>query len=64
MGTEARCARCRHFESDPTRLERALPGMSALGSGHGAARGQDGLCLLHQTLRAARSGCLSFSPLG
>lgn len=57
---ELRCALCRHFEDDPAILERALPGMSALGSGHAATRAQDGLCLLNHTLRAARSGCESF----
>lgn len=45
------------------RLERALPGMAALSSGHGAARAQDGLCLLHQALCAAHCRCPHFSPL-
>jgi hypothetical protein len=60
--SKARCDLCRHFDSDPWRLERALPGMSALGSGHGATRAQDGLCLLRQRLLTARSRCVSFSP--
>jgi len=62
IADEARCALCRHFDSDPHRLERALPGMSSLGSGHGAARARDGLCLLHDALRSGRCGCGSFSP--
>lgn len=59
----ARCALCRHFDNDPRQLERALPGMSSLSSGHGTARAQDGLCALHQALRSARSGCAGFSPI-
>lgn len=47
MSRTGRCADCRHFEDDADAFERAFPGILALGSGRGDARGDQGLCRVH-----------------
>jgi hypothetical protein len=54
------CAACRHFDTDPARLERRLPGLSALSSAYGATRGRDGACLRHDRLVPPTSLCNQF----
>ncbi len=49
------CASCRHFEDDPEAFEQAFPGLLALGSGRGDARGDQGLCRVHG--RMVPPGC-------
>jgi hypothetical protein len=56
------CRLCRHFCDDPQRLERELPGLSALSSYHAAVRAEDGLCLRHDRLVNGRSRCTAFTP--
>jgi len=55
------CAACRHFDSDPARLERRLPGLSALSSAYGSTRGQDGTCLRHDRLVPRTALCNQFA---
>jgi hypothetical protein len=51
------CGTCAHFEGDPSRLEILLPGLTILGSARGSVGADDGLCLLHDTMRSGRSCC-------
>ncbi len=55
------CAACRHFDTDPVRLERRLPGLSALSSAYGATRGRDGACLRHDRLVPPTALCNQFA---
>jgi hypothetical protein len=51
------CGSCRHFDNAPASFERAFPGLLSFSSGSASVRGQDGICLLHERLVSARSGC-------
>jgi hypothetical protein len=55
------CAACRHFDTDPARLERRLPGLSALSSAYGTTRGRDGTCLRHDRLVPPTALCNHFA---
>lgn len=60
--TAAACRACAYFRNDAAGLERALPGLASLSSGDASVRGDDGLCLRHDRLVAARSACGFFAP--
>jgi len=60
-GTHATCGACRCFESAPAAIERDLPGLAALASGHAASRAADGLCLRHDRYVPATAGCAAFA---
>ena len=55
------CGRCRHFDNRPETLEKAYPGMTAMGSGHASVRVQDGLCLLHDRYLSYHDVCGDFA---
>jgi hypothetical protein len=55
------CAACRHFDTDPARLERRLPGLSALSSAYAATRSRDGACLRHDRLVPPTAACNYFA---
>jgi len=55
------CAVCRHFDTDPVRLERRLPGLSALSSAYGTTRGRDGICIQHDRLAPPTALCTQFA---
>ena len=58
----ATCGTCADFVDDPREIERAIAGLAALGSAHGANRADDGLCTRHdRTLRASAS-CALHTP--
>jgi hypothetical protein len=38
------CRDCKYFNNDPAWLERAFPGLNALSSAYGTARGEAGVC--------------------
>jgi hypothetical protein len=57
------CARCRHFERAPERLEAELPGLASLSSAHAAVRADDGLCAVHDRYVASYASCDAFQPL-
>jgi hypothetical protein len=61
MNQAAHCATCTHFRNDRATLEQAFPGLASLGSADGAARADDGLCLLHERYLSARGWCASFT---
>jgi hypothetical protein len=54
------CASCIHFDNDPATLERELPGLTAMGSGHAAVRADDGFCRQHGLYLAATDSCPDF----
>ncbi len=54
---ELSCASCRHFEDDPGAFERSFPGLLALGSGRGDARGDQGLCRVHACMVTPNCTC-------
>lgn len=41
---EKTCRDCKYFNNDPAWLERAFPGLNALSSAYGTARGEAGIC--------------------
>ncbi len=51
------CASCAHFCSDPSAIERAVPGLLSFGSGYAAVRDGDGLCARHGRYLASGSVC-------
>jgi len=55
------CAACRHFDTDPVRLERRLPGLSALSSAYASTRSRDGACLHHDRLVPPTALCIQFA---
>jgi hypothetical protein len=56
------CGSCRHFDNSPASFEQAFPGLVSFSSGSASVRGQDGICVLHERLVAARSGCKQHNP--
>jgi len=54
------CCNCAHFDASPLALERAFPGMAAMGSGFSAVRGGDGLCGRHGRYLSGSSSCPGF----
>jgi hypothetical protein len=57
----AACLDCRHFRNDPAFIERAFPGLSALGSAWGSARSDDGICVQHERHVSAHAFCRDFA---
>jgi hypothetical protein len=41
---ETTCWECKYFNNDPAWLEKAFPGLNALSSAYGSARGEAGVC--------------------
>jgi hypothetical protein len=38
------CRDCRYFNNNPASLEKVFPGLNALSSAYGSARGEAGVC--------------------
>ena len=55
------CRACRHFRNDAKFLETAFPGLTAMSSGYGSTRADDGICLLHDRYLGAHATCADFS---
>ena len=55
------CFSCRHFCTGAARLERELPGLTALSSAAAAVRAEDGLCLRHDLIINGRRRCSAYS---
>ena len=58
----ANCRSCEHFRNDPAYLERAIPGLNALGSAYGAARAEDGICERNKTYLSPNGSCQLHTP--
>jgi hypothetical protein len=54
------CASCAHFCNDPAYLERAIPGLSSMSSGHASVRSDDGICAKHDRYLSAHSVCAQY----
>lgn len=54
------CAQCRHFNSGPTLLERAVPGLRVMGSGYSSVVSSDGLCERLDRYLSANYSCDQF----
>jgi hypothetical protein len=57
----ASCAACRHFTSDPHRIEAMLPGLTTLTSAFASVASGDGICLKHDTYQSGRFRCNDFA---
>ena len=55
-----RCVRCGYFQDEAAVIEASIPGMTAMGSAHASARGNDGICLLQDVYLSGLSGCDRF----
>lgn len=54
------CFGCVDFCDDPALIEAALPGLSAMSSGHASVRAQDGLCLRYSHILNGRQRCPAY----
>jgi hypothetical protein len=54
------CQKCIHFENDPTFIEQAYPGLTAMSSGFASVRDRDGLCNHNQVYLSAGDTCSGF----
>jgi len=61
LGKVAACLNCRHFRNDAAFIERAFPGLPALGSAWGSARSDDGICEHHERHVSAHAFCADFA---
>jgi hypothetical protein len=55
------CGECEFFRNDAAYLEQEFKGLTALGSGYGSTRADDGICARHDRYLGARSSCADFS---
>ncbi len=55
------CATCRHFVTDPKRIEALMPGLNVLSSAFASVRAGDGICLYHDTYQSSRYVCEDFA---
>jgi hypothetical protein len=55
-----RCGSCTHFCNDPAFLEKAMPGLTSMGSAYASVRAEDGVCSRHDRYLSARSSCADF----
>src|SRR5580658_9886401 len=56
------CKNCIHFQNDPSLIEAAYSGLTALSSGFASVRDRDGFCNYHQLYLSARDRCPAFTP--
>jgi hypothetical protein len=55
------CMGCAHFSNSPEYLEKAIPGLKTMSSGHASVRKDDGICSLHDLYLSASSYCEQFA---
>jgi len=61
MGTT--CWECKYFNNDPAWLEKVFPGLNALSSAYGSARGEDGVCSKRDLYLSPNKKCEYFKPI-
>jgi hypothetical protein len=54
------CLHCKHFQNDPSIIEKEYPGLNIMSSGFASVRDQDGLCNFNQIYLSARDSCSKF----
>lgn len=57
---KATCRACLHFRNNPAYLESVLQGLNTMSSAWASVMAEDGLCLHHDRLTGAESGCRDF----
>ncbi len=57
---EITCRDCKYFHNDPQWLEKAFPGLNALSSAYGCARGEAGVCTKRDLYLSPVSKCKDF----
>ena len=60
----ATCGTCVHFMDDGEEIERALPAILILSSGHGETRGDQGICRIHDQWLLPRMSCSRYQGQG
>jgi hypothetical protein len=60
---EKTCRDCKYFNNDPAWLERAFPGLNALSSAYGTARGEAGVCSKRDLYLSPIKSCTQFELL-
>lgn len=55
------CFSCIHFHNSPEYLEREVPGLQTMSSGHASVRKDDGICSLHELYLSADAHCEQYS---
>jgi len=58
------CMDCVHFRNSPEYLERVIPGLKTMSSGHASVRKDDGICALLGLYLSADACCEQFVPDG
>ncbi len=53
----ATCSTCTRFNNDPAYVERAIPGLTSMGSAWASVRGNDGICSVHDRYLSPTAGC-------
>jgi len=53
---------CVHFRNSPDYLERVIPGLKTMSSGHASVRKDDGICTLLDLYLSANAHCEQFAP--
>jgi hypothetical protein len=61
MGTT--CWECKYFNNDPAWLEKIFPGLNALSSAYGCARGEAGVCSKLDLYLYPQKKCEYFKPI-
>jgi hypothetical protein len=54
------CMDCVHFRNSPEYLEKVIPGLKTMSSGHASVRKDDGICTLHDLYLSASAYCEQF----
>ena len=52
--------KCVYFRNSPDYLERVIPGLKTMSSGHASVRKDDGICTLHDLFLSASAHCEQF----
>jgi hypothetical protein len=60
QSSDAFCATCRHFVADAGALEHLFPGLTAMASAYSAARGDSGLCQIHDRFCRPDDSCSTY----
>ena len=56
------CAQCASFSDEPSEIERAFAGMTALSSAYGSTRGRAGVCAVSERFQDPQPACGEFVP--
>jgi hypothetical protein len=60
VNNAGRFMECVYFRNSPEYLERVIPGLKTMSSGHASVRKDDGICTLHDLYLSANAHCEQF----